>query len=140
VVAFAHSLADVKFGAMTPTDTSALVHRFLQSLEARDWKGFAAVLDPDVTYELPQSHERIRGRDIYVRFNAEFPGDWHLAPRLVIADDDNGVAWFDWTVGDETGDGIAFFHFDGDRITKITDFWPDPYDPPPGREHLVERW
>jgi hypothetical protein len=25
-------------------------------------------------------------------------------------------------------------------ITRITDFWPDPYEPPPGREHLVERW
>jgi hypothetical protein len=21
-----------------------------------------------------------------------------------------------------------------------TDFWPEPYEPPPGREHLVERW
>jgi hypothetical protein len=26
------------------------------------------------------------------------------------------------------------------RIVKITDFWPEPYEPPPGREHLVERW
>jgi hypothetical protein len=25
-------------------------------------------------------------------------------------------------------------------VTKITDFWPDPYEPPPGREHLTERW
>jgi len=22
----------------------------------------------------------------------------------------------------------------------VTDFWPEPYEPPPGREHLVERW
>lgn len=79
---------------MTNTDSRALVHDFPRSLEARDWEGFAALLDPDVVYELPQSHERIRGRDSYVQFNAEFPGDWHLAPRLVIADEDNGVAWF----------------------------------------------
>jgi len=25
-------------------------------------------------------------------------------------------------------------------ITQVTDFWPEPYEPPPGREHLVERW
>jgi len=23
---------------------------------------------------------------------------------------------------------------------RVTDFWPEPYEPPPGREHLVERW
>jgi hypothetical protein len=23
-------------------------------------------------------------------------------------------------------------------ITHVTDFWPEPYEPPPGREHLVE--
>jgi ketosteroid isomerase-like protein len=125
---------------MANTDTHALVDRFLQSLEARDWKAFAALLDANLVYELPQSHERIRGRDTYVRFNAEFPGDWHLVPRVVIADEDNGVAWFDWTVGTDTGDGIAFFRFASGLINGITDFWPDPYDPPPGREHLVERW
>jgi hypothetical protein len=25
-------------------------------------------------------------------------------------------------------------------ITQVTDFWPESYEPPPGREHLVERW
>jgi len=25
-------------------------------------------------------------------------------------------------------------------ITRVTDFWPEPYEPPPGREHLVERY
>jgi hypothetical protein len=25
-------------------------------------------------------------------------------------------------------------------IARVTDFWPEPYDPPSGREHLVERW
>ncbi|MGP3959181.1 hypothetical protein ACTWPT_24555 [Nonomuraea sp. 3N208] len=24
-------------------------------------------------------------------------------------------------------------------ISRITDYWPEPYEPPPGREHLVER-
>jgi len=31
------------------------------------------------------------------------------------------------------------FNADG-WITKVTDFWPEPYEPPAGREHLVERW
>jgi hypothetical protein len=50
------------------------------------------------------------------------------------------VAWFEWSLGGRTDDGMAFFEFAGGRITRVTDFWPEPYEPPPGREHLVERW
>lgn len=47
---------------------------------------------------------------------------------------------FDWRVGDESAQGIVFFEFSDGVITKVTDFWPEPYEPPAGREHLVERW
>jgi hypothetical protein len=122
------------------TDGKELVAAFVQRLEARDWAGLAELLDPDVVYEIPQSRERIRGRDRYVTFNAEYPGDWHLEPQVVLGDDRNGSVLFRWILGDESSLAIAFFEFLDDRITKITDFWPQPYEPPPGREHLVERW
>ena len=35
---------------------------------------------------------------------------------------------------------MVFFEFADGLITRVTDFWPEPYEPPPGREHLVERW
>jgi ketosteroid isomerase-like protein len=117
-----------------------LVERFITSLEARDWDTWAGVLHPDVVYEIPQTRERIRGRDRYLQFNREFPGDWHLRPKVIIADDHNGVVWFDWLLDGGRDDGMAFFEFDGGLIVRITDFWPDPYEPPPGREQLVERW
>jgi len=47
---------------------------------------------------------------------------------------------FRWTMDRERSLAIVFFEFDDGRITKVTDFWPEPYEPPPGREHLVERW
>jgi ketosteroid isomerase-like protein len=120
----------------------AAVERFIDSLERRDWEAWATLLDPDVVYELPQSRERIRGRERYLRFNQEFPGDWHLELKAAIADERNGVAWFWWRVGAaEPGDAMAFFRFGDDGlITAVTDFWPEPYEPPSGREHLVERW
>jgi ketosteroid isomerase-like protein len=122
-----------------------IAERFIASLEARDWEAWAALLHPDVVYEIPQSRERIRGRDRYLRFNQEYPGDWHLRPKVVIADDRHGVAWFEWRLDGRPGeastdDGMVFFEFDGGLITRITDFWPEPYEPPSGREHLVERW
>jgi len=121
-------------------DVRPLVAAFADRLERRDWVGLAEVLDPDVIYEVPQTRERIRGRDAYLTFNREFPGDWHIRPQLVLGDDHDGCLLFGWTSGDEDAQAIAFFEVAGGLITKVTDFWPEPYEPPPGREHLTERW
>jgi len=117
-----------------------LVERFITSLEARDWDTWAGLLHPDVVYEIPQTRERIRGRDRYLRLNQEFPGNWHLRPKVIIADDHNGVVWFDWLLDGGRDDAMAFFEIADGLIVRITDFWPVPYEPPPGREHLAERW
>jgi SnoaL-like domain len=94
-----------------------------------------------VVYEVPQSRERVRGRAGLLRFNQEYPGDWHLRVRRVVADGRFAAVWLDTNVGADYQDACVWFVLD-DRglITRITDFWPDPYEPPPGREHLVERW
>lgn len=117
-----------------------LVERFISSLEARDWETWAALLHPDVVYRIPQTRERIRGRERYLQFNQEFPGDWHLRSKLVIADESHGVAWFEWRLAGNSDDAMAFFEFSDGLITHITDFWPEQYEPPAGRGHLVERW
>jgi hypothetical protein len=122
------------------TDGKALVTAFADRLERRDWAGLGELLAPDVVYELPQTRERIRGRDRYVTFNAEYPGDWHIEPQVIVGDELHGALLFRWTLDDESSLAVAFFEHDGERITKVTDFWPEPYEPPPGREHLVERW
>src|ERR1700745_773518 len=117
-----------------------IAERFIASLEARDWEAWAALLHPDVVYEIPQSRERIRGRDPYLRFNQEFPGHWHVRPKVVIADEQHGVVWFEWDLDGRTDDAMAFFEFADGLITRVTDFWPEPYKPPPGPAYLVARW
>lgn len=122
-------------------DTRQLIERFFGTLESRDWVGFADVLHPEVIYEIPQSRERIRGLDRYVQFNREYPGDWHLAPNQILADGDAGVARFEWTLGsDPVVEAFVFFGVRDGLLGAVADFWPEPYDPPPGREHLTERW
>lgn len=123
------------------TDAAAVARRFLATLEARDWEAWASLLSPDVVYEVPQSRERIRGRAAYRLFNETYPGDWHLRPLVVIGDDQRAVVWFAWRVGDEQADGQVFLEVDPDGlITRVTDFWPEPYDPPERPAGLVERW
>lgn len=117
------------------------VHAYVASAERRDWDGFAALLADDVVYEMPQSRERIRGKAAYLQFNQEYPGDWHLAVHRVVADGRSAAAWIAARVGDEPQVACAWFELSEEGlISRITDFWPEPYEPLPGREHLVERW
>ena len=113
---------------------------YVQRLERRDWSELGDLLAQDVIYEIPQTRERIRGRDAYLAFNREYPGDWHIEPVVTLGDDHDGAVLFRWNLAGESSMAIAFFEIYDDRITRIIDFWPEPYDPPPGREHLVERW
>lgn len=121
--------------------TRQTVESYWACAEARDWAGFAATLADDVVYFIPQTRERIRGKDAYVRFNAEYPGDWHLSVQRVVAGDDQAATWVDFRVDGEQMIGIAFFRLDGaGKIAEVTDAWPEPYEPPAGRAHLVERY
>ncbi len=122
-------------------ETRQLLERFFAALESRDWAGLAEVLHPDVVYEIPQSRERICSRDRYVQFNREFPGDWHLALTSILVEGAAGVGRFDWRLGQgPTEEAFAFFGVRDGLLATVTDFWPEPYEPPPGREHLTERW
>jgi len=114
---------------------------YVESLEAREWSRLTSLLAEDVVYELPQTRERIRGRSNFVRFNMEYPGDWHLRTRRVVADGRQAALWLDVRVDADRQDACIWVEGgESGRISRVTDFWPEPYEPPPGREHLVERW
>ena len=109
----------------------------------RDWNAFGDLLAEGVVYEGPQTRERVRGRANYLRFNIDgFPGDWQLAIVRIVGDDRNAASWIEFTNAEgSTQPGLCFFELDSeDRIVRITDFWPDPYELPAQRAHLVERF
>ena len=61
--------------------------------------------------------------------------------QRIVADSEQVVTWIHVTVGLEEMYAVSFFTGDEEgRITTVTDFWPEAYEPPPGREHLVERY
>ncbi|MFC4466233.1 nuclear transport factor 2 family protein [Streptomyces xiangluensis] len=123
------------------TDLRKTVETFWATAEARDWAAFAETLAEDVVYTLPQTRERICGREKFVRFNREYPGDWHLRIERIVAEPGQVVTWIHATVGLEEMYAISFFTGDDQgRVISVTDFWPEPYEPPAGREHLVERY
>ncbi|MFD7860651.1 nuclear transport factor 2 family protein [Streptomyces sp. NPDC057682] len=127
----------------TNADLRATVERYWTAADLRDWDDFAATLADDVVYELPQSRERIRGKERYVQFNREYPGDWRASVVRVVADAEElqAAARTRFVVDGEEAHAVHFFTFDAEgRISAVTDFWPEPYEPPAGRAHLVERY
>jgi ketosteroid isomerase-like protein len=124
---------------LLPVDTREVMQRYYDSIKARDWDGFAELLSPDVVYEMPQTRERISGREPYVQFNREYPGEWQIDVTRLVVDGDRAAGTMNFMVDGETVLGIGFFELTDGQITRITDIWPEPYEPPPGREHLAER-
>src|SRR5262245_13833653 len=108
--------------------TRETVHAYVDSTEQRDWRRLSTLLADDVVYEMPQTRERIRGRTAFLQFNQEYPGDWHLQPRRVVADGRHAAAWLDARVGAERMDACVWFDLAADGlITRVVDYWPESY-------------
>ena len=124
------------------TNAHDVVAAYWAAAEARDWNAFGALLADDVIYRGPQTREQVRGRDAYIRFNVEgFRYDWHITVQRIVAEGQHAASWIEFTGPQGTQSGLCFFDLDADgKIAQITDFWPDPYDLPPSRAHLVERY
>jgi ketosteroid isomerase-like protein len=119
-----------------------VVRSFWEGIDDRDWDAVGATLADDVVYEVPQTRERVRGREAVVRFNAEYPGDWNLSITTLVADEHRAATTICFvSPGLPDATGLAFFTVDADgRIATMSDWWPEPYEPPADRAHLVERW
>jgi hypothetical protein len=124
------------------TSAHEVVAAYWAAAEARDWDAFGALLTDDVTYRGPQAREQVCGREAFIRFNVEgFRYDWHIAVRQIIGEGPHAASWIEVTARDGTQPGLCFFDLGDDgRIARITDFWPEPYDLPASRAHLVERY
>lgn len=117
-----------------------MVVRYYQSLNDKDWDGLRLILGEDVLYEVPQTRERVRGKEPYVDFNATFPGNWTIEIVRMVADETGAAGQILFRDGDAEMTGIAFFEFARGKISRITDFWLEPYEPPERKSRFVERY
>jgi ketosteroid isomerase-like protein len=119
-----------------------VVAEYWAAAEARDWERFGAPLADDVLYRGPQARELVRGKQAYLRFNAEgFTHEWHLTVQRIVGEGRHAVSWIEMTCADSTQAGLCFFDLTEDgKIAQITDFSPTPSELPESRAHLVERY
>ncbi|MES2947277.1 MAG: nuclear transport factor 2 family protein [Pseudomonadota bacterium] len=125
---------------MSLATTLNKVQQFWDLANRRQWPEFAELLHPELVYLVPQTRERVEGREGFVNFFSTWPGDWNAKVDIQIADAARAVTTIDFV--DETGTvtGISFFEFNDGLISKIVDYWPDSYEPPARVSPFVQRY
>lgn len=116
------------------------VRRFWELMAGNDFDAVGAVLSDDFVVDWPQSNERIRGRANFARMNAEYPahGRWTFDVHRLFGQGADVVTDVGVTDGVQVARAISFFTVVDGRVTRLVEFWPDPFPAPANRAHLVE--
>lgn len=118
-----------------------IVQQFWALMQTNDFAAVAAVLAPDFVLEWPQTRERIRGAERFARMNADYPahGRWEFTIHRIVGDAHEAVSDVAITDGVQQARAISFFETADGRVRRLVEYWPEPYDAPANRAHLVER-
>jgi len=120
--------------------TCDLVLLHWQLANAQDWDGFGRLLHVELVYEAPQSRERIRSPLGYVDFFATWPQPWRAEVLRCIADEHSALTQISFISSAPPMMGLTLFDLKDGLIARVTDYWPDPYEPGPRMSKHVERY
>jgi ketosteroid isomerase-like protein len=118
----------------------SVVREFWKLMATNNFHAVKAVLADGFVVEWPQSGERILGAENFARMNAEYPsaGPWRFRINRLVASGDAVVTQVSVTDGAQSGEPISFFTVAEGRITRLVEYWPEPFAPAENRRHLVE--
>ena len=118
-----------------------IAEQFWALMQTNDFSAVGALLAEDFVLEWPQSRERIRGAERFARMNAEYPahGPWRFTVHRLVGDERTAVSDVGITDGVQHARAISFFETADGRVRRLVEYWPEPYEAPANRAHLVER-
>jgi limonene-1,2-epoxide hydrolase len=122
------------------TSAIEVVKEFYRRMNTNDFYSAGELLSDSYILEWPQSKERIRGRENFVAVNEEYPayGRWQFKVNRIVGNETEAVSDVSITDGTQVARAITFTAVQDDKIVKQIEFWPDNYDAPGNRKHLVE--
>ena len=125
---------------MPHTAAVEVARQFWRLMQSNDFHSVAAVLASEFVLEWPQSNERIRGAERFARMNQEYPaqGAWQFTVERLIGNEVQVVSEVEITDGVQKAKAISFFTVEGGKITRLVEYWPEPYPAAANRVHLVE--
>lgn len=97
-----------------------------------------AIYATDAILDYPQSGERFRGRTTIAAQRGGHPADRHFTVLRITG---NGDLWVSECVISYDGvpsRSVSIMEFSGDFVTHETQYFADPFDPPPWRAALAE--
>jgi len=115
---------------MMSEQTQSLIQQHWDLANARRWDEFSQLLDPELLYEVPQTREYIESGPAYLEMFRTWPGDWTAKITHLVCEQAKAVCVIDFAVGPDVMTGISIFELSGGRISRVTDYWPEPYEPP----------
>jgi hypothetical protein len=118
----------------------SVVERFWELMNTNDWVAVGALLGDEYVLEWPQSGERIRGRANFIAVNAEYPaaGPWRFTVHRIVGGAGEAASDVSVTDGVQAARAVSFFSVRAGLIVRQVEFWPEPYEAPASRAHLVE--
>ncbi len=122
------------------TQSCDIILRHWSCANGRDWEGFAALLDPDLRYEVPQTCEYIESGAGYLDMFRTWPGAWQATIKTLVCEDAKAVCIIEFIIGTDVEMGISVFEIANGKIVAVTDYWPATYEPPTRQSaHLKRR-
>jgi len=125
---------------MATSTAVEIAQEFWRLMATNDFHAVGAVLAPDFVLEWPQSKERIRGAVRFAQMNQEYPahGPWKFTVNRLVGSESEAASEVAVTDGVQTANAISFFTVAQGKVTRLVEYWPEPYAPPANRSHLVE--
>ena len=148
---------------MAEPSARAVVEALIRAIEAKDFAAIAALLSDDYVDEMPQSGERVRGRDNQRAIAEQYPGGvgtidparntlagaddrWVMTPTFSILRIEGSGNTFTYT-GTVTYPGtgeawhvITIAVVRGDKVARTTTYYAPKFEAPAWRAPFVERY
>lgn len=112
------------------TDSRSVVQDHWRLANNRDWAGFAALLHPALHYDVPQTREYIESGAGYLEMFQTWPGNWTARVKHLVCEERQAICVIDFIIGADTMTGITVFEVADGLIERVTDYWPEAYEPP----------
>jgi len=107
--------------------------------DANDFQTEHLIYHEDAVLEYPQSGERTRGRSNIQNQRASQPNKKRFSIRRIIGGGDLWVTEYILTYDGKPSYTVSIMEFRGDKITRETQYFADPFVAPASRAQWVER-
>jgi SnoaL-like domain len=112
------------------SEASETLQEFWARIDAQDWDGLAALLDPGLRAHYSHTGENFDAEGI-VHLNREYPGRWHATIEDLVGAGDRAVSRVRVSDGQQTYHVASFATVRSGRIAGLVEVWAESGQAPP---------